>query len=148
MRFIELGQSKLRVGRLIYGTEPFNFKKGPDGDKTQGDKTPEQAAEILKQALAQGVNVWDTSDDYGTHLHVKEALTQVKRGDVIIADKSNALSEEDGWKALDYSHESLGISKENGQTPYFHPYSTEEIDITLRKGSRPNRNLYISILPM
>lgn len=108
MRFIELGQSKLQVGRLIYGTEPFNFKKGPDGDKTQGDKTPEQATEILKQALEYGVNVWDTSDDYGTHPHVKEALTHVKRSDVIIADKSNAISEEDGWKALDYSNESLG----------------------------------------
>lgn len=108
MRFIELGQSKLKVSRLIYGTEPFNFKKGPDGDKAQGDKTLEQAAEILEQALAQGVNVWDTSDDYGTHPHVKEALTRVKRSDVIIADKSNALTEKDGWKALDYSNESLG----------------------------------------
>lgn len=108
MRYIELGQSKLKVSRLIYGTEPFNFKKGPDGDKKQGDKTPEEAAEILKSALGQGVNVWDTSDDYGTHPHVREGLTRVKRSDVIIADKSNALSEEEGWKALDYSHKSLG----------------------------------------
>jgi aryl-alcohol dehydrogenase-like predicted oxidoreductase len=107
MRFIELGQSKLKVGRLFYGTEPFNFKKGPDGDRTQGDKTPEQAAEILKEALEIGVNVWDTSDDYGTHPHIKEALTRVKRSDVYIADKSNALSEEDGWRALDYSNKSL-----------------------------------------
>ena len=108
MRYVQLGQSKLKVSRLIYGSEPFNFKKGPDGDKKQGDKTPEQAAEILKEALEIGVNVWDTSDDYGTHPHIREALTRVKRSDVYVADKSNALSEEDGWKALDYSNKSLG----------------------------------------
>lgn len=108
MHYVQLGQSKLKVSRLIYGSEPFNIEKGPDGDKTQGDKTPDEAAEILKQALGQGVNVWDTSDDYGTHPHIKEALTRVKRSDVYVADKSYALSEEDGWKALDYSNKSLG----------------------------------------
>ena len=108
MRTIQLGQSKLRVSRLIYGSEPFNLKKGPDGERTQGDKTPKQAAEILKEALELGVNVWDTSDDYGTHPHIREALTRVKRSDVVIADKSNALTEKDGWAALEYSMQSLG----------------------------------------
>lgn len=108
MRTIQLGQSKLRVSRLIYGSEPFNLKKGPDGERTQGDKTPKQAAEILKEALELGVNVWDTSDDYGTHPHIREALTRVKRSDVVIADKSNALTEKDGWAALEYSKQSLG----------------------------------------
>ncbi len=108
MRTIQLGQSKLKVSRLIYGSEPFNLKKGPDGARNQGDKTPEQAAEILKEALELGVNVWDTSDDYGTHPHIREALTRVKRSDVFIADKSNALTEKDGWAALEYSNRSLG----------------------------------------
>ena len=108
MQKIKLGSSKVEVSRLIYGTEPFNFKKGPDGNRTQGDKTPLEAAQILKGALELGVNTWDTSDDYGTHPHVAEALKIVDRKGVIIADKSNALSEEDGWKALEYSQKSLG----------------------------------------
>ena len=108
MQKIRLGQSKVQVSRLIYGTEPFNFKKGPDGNRTQGDKTPEEAAQILKGALELGVNTWDTSDDYGTHPHVAEALKIVKRRNVVIADKSNAASEEDGWKALKNSQKSLG----------------------------------------
>ena len=70
MQRIRLGQTKVDVSRLIYGTEPFNFKKGPDGDRTQGDKTPEEGGLILKQAMELGVNTWDTSDDYGTHPHV------------------------------------------------------------------------------
>jgi aryl-alcohol dehydrogenase-like predicted oxidoreductase len=108
MQKIRLGQSKVEVSRLIYGTEPFNFKKGPDGNRTQGDKTSLEAAEILKGALRLGVNTWDTSDDYGTHPHVAEALNIVDRKRVVIADKSSALSEEDGWKALEYSQQSLG----------------------------------------
>lgn len=108
MQKIKLGSTKVEVSRLIYGTEPFNFKKGPDGNRTQGDKTPEEGAKILKTSLELGVNTWDTSDDYGTHPHVAEALKLVDRERVVIADKSNALSEEEGWKALDYSRRSLG----------------------------------------
>ena len=108
MQKIRLGQTKVEASRLIYGTEPFNFKKGPDGNRTQGDKTPQEAAEILKSALELGVNTWDTSDDYGTHPHVAEALKIVDREKVVIADKSNAMSEDEGWKALEYSQQSLG----------------------------------------
>jgi aryl-alcohol dehydrogenase-like predicted oxidoreductase len=109
MQKIKLGSTNVEVSRLIYGTEPFNFKKGPDGDRNQGDKTPTEAAEILKGALELGVNTWDTSDDYGTHPHVAEALKIVDRKKVVIADKSNAMTEEQGWKALEYSKKSLGI---------------------------------------
>jgi aryl-alcohol dehydrogenase-like predicted oxidoreductase len=108
MQKIQLGQTKVRVSRLIYGTEPFNFKKGPDENRAQGDKTPTEAAEILRDALELGVNTWDTSDDYGTHPHVAEALKLVKRKEAVIADKSNSLSEKDGWKALAFSQKSLG----------------------------------------
>jgi aryl-alcohol dehydrogenase-like predicted oxidoreductase len=108
MHKVKLGKTNLNVSRLIYGTEPFNFKKGPDGYRTQGDKTPEEAAKILKCALELGVNTWDTSDDYGTHPHVAYALNIVNRKDVVIADKSNAMTEEEGWKALEFSHKSLG----------------------------------------
>ena len=108
MQKIRLGQTKVEVSRLIYGTEPFNLKKGPDGNRTQGDKTPEEAAEILMGALELGVNTWDTSDDYGTHLHVAEALKIVDRKRVVIADKSNAQTGEEGWSALEYSQNSLG----------------------------------------
>jgi aryl-alcohol dehydrogenase-like predicted oxidoreductase len=146
MQKIRLGQSKVNVSRLIYGTEPFNFKKGPDGNRTQGDKTPEEAAEILKGALELGVNTWDTSDDYGTHPHVAKALKMVDRRKIVIADKSNALSEDDGWKALDYSQKSLGtdyvdimflhivppepIDRVNADGKHYHSGTLEE-----RKGS-------------
>lgn len=133
MKRIKLGSTDVEVSRLIYGTEPFNFKKGPDGNRTQGDKTPEEGGQILKGAMELGVNTWDTSDDYGTHPHVAEALKLVERKEVVIADKSNALSEEDGWKALDYSRKSLGTDYVD--IMFMHIVPPEPID---RKDSRGN----------
>jgi len=133
MKRIKLGSTDVEVSRLIYGTEPFNFKKGPDGNRTQGDKIPEEGGQILKGALELGINTWDTSDDYGTHPHVAEALKLVERKEVVIADKSNALSEEDGWKALDYSRKSLGTDYVD--ILFMHIVPPEPLD---RKDSRGN----------
>jgi len=46
--------------------------------QNQGDKTPGEGGRILAEALKLGINFWDTSDDYGTHPHVREALRRVK----------------------------------------------------------------------
>ena len=104
----QLGNTGLKVSRLCFGTEPFNFKKGPEGDKAQGDKTPEEGGQILAEALELGVNFWDTSDDYGTHPHVADALTRVRREDVVVADKTNALTYDEGRKAVELCLSDLG----------------------------------------
>jgi aryl-alcohol dehydrogenase-like predicted oxidoreductase len=106
MQTVNLGG--LKVSRLCYGTEPFNFKKGPDDNMSQGDKTPVQGGEILAEASRLGVYMWDTSDDYGTHLHVREGLKRVKRGSVVVADKTNAATYEEGVKAVDFALKDLG----------------------------------------
>ena len=105
---VRLGGSVLEVSRLCYGTEPFAIMKGPSGMKGQGDLTPEQGGRVLRDALGLGVNFWDTADDYGTHPHIRVGLNLVDRGDVVIADKSNALTFEEGEKAVEYSLGSLG----------------------------------------
>jgi len=105
---VRLGGSGLTVSRLCYGTEPFALKKGPDNDRGQGDKTPEEGGRILAEASRLGVNFWDTSEDYGTHPHVTEGLRRVRRGDVVVADKSNAASYEEGLEAVRLSLRSLG----------------------------------------
>jgi aryl-alcohol dehydrogenase-like predicted oxidoreductase len=108
LKKVRLGQTSVNVSRLGYGTEPFAIKKGPDGAKTQGDKTPEEGGAILAEASQLGVTLWDTSDDYGTHPHVREGLKRVNRGDVVIADKSNATTYEEGVKAVEFSLTDLG----------------------------------------
>ena len=107
MNRIRLGGTRLEVSRLCFGTEPFAIKKGPDGNKTQGDLTPEEGGGVLRDALALGVNFWDTSDDYGTHPHVRVGLGLVDRRDVVITDKSNALTYTEGSEAVKRSKVSL-----------------------------------------
>ena len=97
----------LKVSRLCFGTEPFNFKKGPDDNMAQGDKTPRQGGEILAEASMLGVYMWDTSDDYGTHPHVRAGLKLVKRSSVVVSDKSNAATYEQGVKAVDFALKDL-----------------------------------------
>jgi aryl-alcohol dehydrogenase-like predicted oxidoreductase len=126
MQKIKLGQSGVEVSRLIYGTEPFNFKKGPDDNRTQGDKTPEEAAKILEGSLKLGVNTWDTSDDYGTHPHVAEALKIVDRKEVVIADKSNSMTEAEGRNALEFSQKSLGVDYIDIMFLHILPYEPSE----------------------
>ncbi|OGD58103.1 hypothetical protein A3K78_00620 [Candidatus Bathyarchaeota archaeon RBG_13_52_12] len=106
MQTINLGG--LRVSRLCFGTEPLAIKKGPDGKQTQGDKTPVEGGEILAEALRLGVYMWDTSDDYGTHPHVREALKRVKRSSVVVADKSNAATYVAGVNAVEFALNDLG----------------------------------------
>jgi aryl-alcohol dehydrogenase-like predicted oxidoreductase len=105
---IRLGESKLIVSRLCFGTEPFAIKKGPEGMKSQGDLTAEGGGLVLRDALKLGINFWDTSDDYGTHPHVRFGLGLVDRKNVIIADKSNAQTFEEGKKAIKLALDDLG----------------------------------------
>jgi aryl-alcohol dehydrogenase-like predicted oxidoreductase len=84
--------------------------------KSQGDLSPKQGGSVLRDALKLGVNFWDTSDDYGTHPHVKIGLELVERNKVVLADKSNALTYEEGKDAVEYSLSNL---------------STEYIDLML-----------------
>jgi aryl-alcohol dehydrogenase-like predicted oxidoreductase len=103
-----LGDTGLTVSRLCYGTEPFTFKKGPEGDKAQGDVSPPEGGRRLAEAFRLGVNFWDTSDDYGTHPHVAEGLKLIPRGEVVVADKTNAHTYDEGVKAVQQSLRDLG----------------------------------------
>ena len=76
--------------------------------KGQGDLTPEQGGKVLRDALGLGVNFWDTADDYGTHPPHQGRVEPRGPGDVVIADKSNALTFEEGEKAIEFSLGSLG----------------------------------------
>lgn len=80
MRTVPLGASGLPVARLCFGTAYL----GPLSDRLSA----QDGAALLLEALRQGVSFWDTSDDYGTHAHVREALRQVRREQVVVASKT------------------------------------------------------------
>lgn len=74
-----LGVSGITVSRLSFGT----VFMGHQGDGL----SPAEGAALLLYAHRQGVYFWDTSDDYGTHAHVAEALREIPRDEVVISSK-------------------------------------------------------------
>ncbi len=130
MERIYLGNTKLLVSRLCYGTEPFTVKM-PDDNRSQGNVSAEVGGRVLRDALQLGVNFWDTSDDYGTHPHIRAGLSLVEREDVVVADKTYARSYEGGKEAIDLALEDLGTDYIDLMFLHYVPHTTtidEEAD--------------------
>lgn len=80
---VRLGNTPLRVSRVCLGTG----SSGMGSTSVQGRQSPEGYAELLFSAYRQGLNFWDTADNYGTHPHVRRALQLVPRDQVVVTTK-------------------------------------------------------------
>ncbi|PHS35457.1 MAG: aldo/keto reductase [Alkaliphilus sp.] len=87
-----LGNTSLSVSRLCFGSLTI----GP----LQANLSPEDGAMILTYAFERGVNFVDTAELYGTYPHVKNALKNVNRQDIVIASKSYAYSKKTAEQSL------------------------------------------------
>jgi aryl-alcohol dehydrogenase-like predicted oxidoreductase len=97
---VNLGQVGLRVSKLGFGT--FDF--GVPSLKI----SPKMGAQILAESYRLGVTLWDTSDDYGSHPHIAQALKLVPREDVAISTKTSARDGKEAIKSLKHSLSELG----------------------------------------
>ena len=91
MQKVKFGRTNIEVPRLCIGMGSYGAK----GISSQAEVSPDYYAIILQKAFERGINFWDTSDDYGTYVHVAQALKSVKREKVIIATKTHAATEEE-----------------------------------------------------
>lgn len=80
---VRFGALSLRVSRVCVGTG----SSGMGSTSVQGRQSPAEYAEVLVEAFRQGINFWDTADNYGTHPHVAFALQRVPREQVVITTK-------------------------------------------------------------
>ncbi len=65
-------------------------------------------SDMLRAAYDDGINFWETADQYGSHPHVGTALKKVEREKVVILTKSNSNSYEAMKKDLDRFRQELG----------------------------------------
>lgn len=87
---IELGPRKIKLSRLAMGTGT----NGGGGSSNQTKKLGvEGLARLLEAAVDNGVNFWDSADQYGTHPYLKAGLARVKRDRVVILSKTHASTE-------------------------------------------------------
>src|SRR5258708_21573065 len=102
---IALGPRRIELSRLAMGTGTH----GGRGSSNQTRKLGYQGvAELFRAAYDQGVNFWDSADQYGSHTYLREALKTIPRDKVVILTKTNSTTAADVKADLDRFRKELG----------------------------------------
>jgi len=102
---VKLGPIKLEVSRLAQGSGT----NGGGGSSNQTRKLGLKGlADLYHVAYDQGVTLWDSADQYGTHPHLREALKRVPREKVVVLTKTHASTEQEARADLDRFRRELG----------------------------------------
>lgn len=99
MKYNALGKTGMAVSEICYGSLPI----GP----LQANYPVDQAGEVIRYCLEQGINFIDTAQRYGTYDHIRSALKGYSKP-VVIASKSWAASYEDMRQAVEEARARLG----------------------------------------
>ncbi len=102
---IVLGKTGIKVSRLAMGTGTNGVNRSSDQTRRLGI---EGVADLLHAAYDEGVNFWDSADQYGSHPHLKAALSRVPREKVVILSKTHATTEKEMRDDLDRFRKELG----------------------------------------
>jgi len=102
---VKLGNTGIEMSRMAMGTGTHGFGGASNQTRQLGIKG---VADMLRAAFDEGINFWETADQYGSHPHVGEALKKVKREEVVLLTKTNSSTYEDVKKDLDRFRKELG----------------------------------------
>jgi aryl-alcohol dehydrogenase-like predicted oxidoreductase len=102
---VMLGNTGIELSRLAMGTGTHGVNRSSDQTRKLG---VQGLGELLHAAYDEGVNFWDSADQYGTHPHLKEGLKYVPREKVVIMSKTHATTEKEMEEDLDRFRKELG----------------------------------------
>jgi aryl-alcohol dehydrogenase-like predicted oxidoreductase len=102
---IALGSTDIQVSRLGIGTGTNGIKHASNQTRKLG---VDGVADLLHAAFDEGVYFWDSADQYGTHLHMKEALKRIPREKVVILTKTHATTEKEMTADLNRFRKEIG----------------------------------------
>ena len=102
---VKLGNTGIEMSRMAMGTGTNGYGGSSDQTRRLGIKG---VSDMLRAAYDDGINFWETADQYGSHPHVGTALKKVEREKVVILTKSNSNSYEAMKKDLDRFRQELG----------------------------------------
>jgi uncharacterized protein len=122
MKRVELGNTGIEVSRLGIGTGTGL----PSGYCAQALMEKNELARLLLYALDCGINLWDTAFQYNTYPHIKEALKQVSRKEVVLTTKFSAAKEKETIRDFNITLKDLNI---------------DYVDVCLLHGVRTNAEL-------
>ena len=122
MKKVELGKTGIKVSRLGIGTGTGL----PTGFCAQALMDTNELARLLLYSLDRGINHWDTAFQYNTYPHIKEALKQVRRTDVVLTTKFSAAHEKETIRDFNTTLKDLNV---------------DYVDVCLLHGVRTNTEL-------
>lgn len=102
---VKLGNTGIEMSRMAMGTGTRGFGGSSNQTRQLGIKG---VSDMLLAAFDEGINFWETADQYGSHPHIKEALKKTNREEVVILTKTNSSTYEDVKKDLDRFRLELG----------------------------------------
>jgi aryl-alcohol dehydrogenase-like predicted oxidoreductase len=101
---VRLGNTGIGVSRLSFGTGT----NGWNGRSNQTDLGLDELSNLLLYAHSHGITFWDSADQYGSHPHVAQALSSVRRDSVVITTKTCAGTAEEAERDIDRYLTELG----------------------------------------
>ena len=105
---ILLGPRKIEFSRMAMGTGT----SGSNGSSNQTRKLGYHGvAELFRAAFDQGINFWDSADQYGSHTYIREALKTVPREKVVILTKTNSTTAAAVKADIDRYRRELGVDQ-------------------------------------
>lgn len=99
MEYRSLGSTGLKVSRLCFGT----LTMGP----LQANLPLAEGVELLKYAVWQGVNFFDTAEIYRTYPYLRQLFRSCPGEELVVATKSYAVTTEDMRKSLEWARREL-----------------------------------------
>ncbi len=84
---VMLGDTGIEMSRMAMGTGTRGFGGSSNQTRLLGIKG---VSDLLRAAFDEGINFWETADQYGSHPHIREALKKTDREDVVILTKTNS----------------------------------------------------------
>lgn len=122
MKKVELAKTGIEVSRLGIGTGTGL----PSGHCAQALMDTNELARLLLYSLDCGINHWDTAFQYNTYPHIKEALKQIRRTDVVLTTKFSAAHEKEIIRDFNITLKDLNV---------------DYVDVCLLHGVRTNTEL-------
>ena len=102
---VMLGDTGIEMSRMAMGTGTRGFGGSSNQTRQLGIKG---VSDLLRAAFDEGINFWETADQYGSHPHLKEAFKKVEREQVVILTKTNSTTYEDVKSDLERFKSELG----------------------------------------
>jgi aryl-alcohol dehydrogenase-like predicted oxidoreductase len=101
---VTLGSTGIKLTRMALGTGTNGVNK----TSVQGRLGINGFADLLCHAYDQGQHFWETADQYGTHLHLREGMRRVGKNNVVVMTKTRALTAAGVEADLDRFRRELG----------------------------------------